>query len=543
MKTRISILFLFITHSLMLLSGTMRVNRFHPYSDIDNTIIASVEITPKDLKENELNVYIDNQVLILHLRYIEDRGEGDFGVIFQNDSMLLSASVYHHQLSGILQGTNYVYSISKDSIGNIFMYDIDVASIPEDSSPIVSSDSNTLDERQTYSLQDTVVRVALFYTADINTSFKQNLITHVSNAILHSNVSFINSNIHAKLQLVYIGETQYISDNFDDDLERFRDKNDNYMDEIHQIREIYYADICVLLTASSEYCGLGYLKSTKNNAFCAVCASSGCFSKYSFTHEIGHNIGCHHDAYVQNNTIPTYAHGYIHLDGNNSWRTIMAYDNLCSDNSCTCRRILYWSNPEISYNGIATGNNKANNARVWNERVGTVSDFYGIPATYFMTNSLFDRADYAHIIGSDYVYTIAPCHIPNGVTVTINAEEKIVLRSGFHAKAGSKLHIKIDQPITTLSTSAAVTQHVAPPSFSAPVRNIASTDGVVTSNDNKNISSEMIQATSIYTISGQLLQTFEGNQNDISNLPNGMYILQYRMNDGGVRSEKIAITK
>lgn len=58
-----------------------------------------------------------------------------------------------------------------------------------------------------------------------------------------------------------------------------------------------------------------------------------------------------------------------------------------------------------------------------------------------------------------------------------------------------------------------------------------------------NVENVMIQSTSIYTISGQLLQTIEGGQRDAAHLPNGMYILQHRMSDGSTRSEKIANNK
>ena len=540
MKTRISILFLFILHSLMSLSGTMRVNKFHSTSGIDDTIVASVEIALQDLKEDELNIHIDNQEYTLYLSYLENRSDMDWGVIFQNDSMLLSISVYYDQLSGTLRGTNYIYSMSKDSMGNIYMYELDMYSTPDDGLPVISSDSSVIPAQHRSNSQDTTIRVAVFYTSNISNSFKQNLITDVGNAILNSNASFANSNIHAKLQLVYIGETPYKSDNFYTDLDRFKEKDDGYMDEIHQIREIYYADICLLLTACTDYCGLSYVRATKNRAFCSVSAMSDCFAKYSFTHEIGHIIGCYHDEYVDTNTTPKYAHGYVHLDGGNSWRTLMAYSDLCDDNHCKCSRKLYWSNPNVTYNGIATGNNKANNARVWNERVGIVSDFYGIPATYFLTNALFNSADYANIIGSDFVYTYGQCSISSGVTVDINAKEKIVFGSGFHAKSGSKLHVKVLKHTATLSTMHFASQRLAPYSSSAPMDdNTEPTDEVTTSNSLENIESDMIQSTAIYTISGQLLHTIESGQRDAAHLPSGMYILQHRMSDGSIISTKI----
>lgn len=57
------------------------------------------------------------------------------------------------------------------------------------------------------------------------------------------------------------------------------------------------------------------------------------------------------------------------------------------------------------------------------------------------------------------------------------------------------------------------------------------------------LTSNIILSTSIYTISGQLIQTISGGQHDATHLPNGMYILQHRMSDGSMRSEKIANNK
>ena len=104
--------------------------------------------------------------------------------------------------------------------------------------------------------------------------------------------------------------------------------------------------------------------------------------------------------------------------------------------------------------------------------------------------------------------------------------------------AGSKLHIKVDTPTTTQSASSP--HRIAPHSSSAPINDTDSTDESVTNNSLENVESEVIISTSIYTISGQLLQTIAGGQHDATHLPNGMYILQHRMSDGSVKNEKIA---
>lgn len=129
--------------------------------------------------------------------------------------------------------------------------------------------------------------------------------------------------------------------------------------------------------------------------------------------------------------------------------------------------------------------------------------------------------------------------LETGSDVTLRSMDKVVLKPGFHAKSGSKLHVKVDKSTTALSTMHVAPQRLAPYSSSTPMDDTEPTDEVSTSNDLESIESEMIQSTTIFTISGQLLQTIEGGERDAAHLPNGMYILQHRMSDGGIRSSKI----
>ena len=121
-----------------------------------------------------------------------------------------------------------------------------------------------------------------------------------------------------------------------------------------------------------------------------------------------------------------------------------------------------------------------------------------------------------------------------GSDVTFSATERVVLKPGFHAKAGSNLHVKIETPTANIASAP---QRVAP---TTPSDDTNSTDEVVTNNGLESTENEVIVSTSIYTISGQLIQTISSGQHDATHLPNGMYILQHRMSDGSMRSEKIA---
>ena len=170
-------------------------------------------------------------------------------------------------------------------------------------------------------------------------------------------------------------------------------------------------------------------------------------------------------------------------------------------------------------------------------------------ANLYVQNKIYSVSDNpaverAHTIYAGYAVTdsreYGKVSLRISTDVTYLATNKVVLKSGFHAHEGSNLHVKIVDylydPITTTATS----QRVAPRSSSAPTDNTEPTSEVATSNSLENIESERIESTSIYTISGQLLQTISGGQHDAAHHQNGMYILQHHMSDGSVRSEKIA---
>ena len=130
-----------------------------------------------------------------------------------------------------------------------------------------------------------------------------------------------------------------------------------------------------------------------------------------------------------------------------------------------------------------------------------------------------------------------------GSDVTYSATEQVVLKPGFHAKAGSNIHIMINDTMCSSPQTSSAPQRMAARSSSATTDDTESTNDTPTNNTLEDMENNMIQSTTIYTISGQLIQTISGGQHDATHLPNGMYILQHRMSDGSMRSEKIANNK
>lgn len=139
---------------------------------------------------------------------------------------------------------------------------------------------------------------------------------------------------------------------------------------VQALRNTHYADLVSLWSGSGSYagfCGIGYLNSNATNysanAAYNVCDYGCAMTNLSFAHECGHNMGLRHDYYVDNALSPCdHHHGYINqtviptgLPAPARWRTIMAYNNQCSDNGFYCDRLPRWSNPTLNIAGDATG--------------------------------------------------------------------------------------------------------------------------------------------------------------------------------------------
>jgi peptidyl-Asp metalloendopeptidase len=212
------------------------------------------------------------------------------------------------------------------------------------------------------------IRVGVVASAQAVAGYAGDMQALMELAVAETNTGYTNSNIGINMELAgYYADSYSEVGDFNTDLSRFSGTSDGYLDGYHATRDAIAADVNVLIINSGSYCGLGYLNSSASSAFVVV--SRGCATGYySFAHELGHNMGAHHDPANGSNSIYTYGHGYQY---GNSWRTIMAYN--CPSN---CPRLNYWSSPQITYGGVAMGNaNQSDNRRVLIERKATVAAF------------------------------------------------------------------------------------------------------------------------------------------------------------------------
>ena len=111
------------------------------------------------------------------------------------------------------------------------------------------------------------------------------------------------------------------------------------------------ADAAALLVLGFSYCGQGYLNTIPSGYTVSVTRKSCALGYYSFGHEVGHNIGLHHNVEASTNTAYPYGHGHLIDAGTASTgvRTILAYN---ANGHST--RVNYYSNPSVNYPGTGT---------------------------------------------------------------------------------------------------------------------------------------------------------------------------------------------
>jgi len=231
------------------------------------------------------------------------------------------------------------------------------------------------------------INVLVAYTTDAKNNHSGDIESSIVLAEGNMDNSFSNSDINADVEVVHTMEVSYsatsdsdlnlcrltTSDSFDPrptsiDCDPYSTAQlSGYMQIIHEKRYEHDAQVVVLVTDAGGP-GIGWTRVPNAQYAFSVAREDRFVSTYTMAHEIGHNIGNQHNKDADENPFYPYGHGYNYNPSD--WSTIMAYPPTGSS------RINHFSNPNETFAGEATGTvADEDNARVWDNRAGTVSNF------------------------------------------------------------------------------------------------------------------------------------------------------------------------
>ncbi|MBK9216208.1 MAG: hypothetical protein IPM59_11540 [Chloracidobacterium sp.] len=215
------------------------------------------------------------------------------------------------------------------------------------------------------------IDVLVLYTAAVRTSAggDTQAQTIAQQAVDATNTAYINSKIRQRVRLVRAEFTAMVeTGSFNTELSNLRADT-----AANMRRDELRADLVAMLTNSTAACGIGYLMGppggNPNNGF-TVTARTCAVGNLTLAHELGHNMGSHHNP--ENGGTATYPYSFGHYL-NGSFRTVMSYTDPCT---AGCPRAPHFSNPDVIYNSAPTGvENARDNARSLNNTADWIANY------------------------------------------------------------------------------------------------------------------------------------------------------------------------
>ncbi len=235
---------------------------------------------------------------------------------------------------------------------------------PAEQAPVIPGDRPMISAPPVRAGQDTVMAtpvVSMLVAYTPGARYRQGgtsaMLALIQMGVADTNTALANSGANLRVRLAGTMEVaQNETGNWSNDLSNLRSTTGSTWNEVHARRASLGADQVTMVASYYGQCctnGIAYIKASYSNAFAVVKASA--FNAYTFTHELGHNIGLNH------------SDGYVNSSGR--FRTIMAYGSY--------PRIRRFSNPNLTYNGFRTGSTYDNSVKIINSNAYRMGDLTG----------------------------------------------------------------------------------------------------------------------------------------------------------------------
>ena len=153
----------------------------------------------------------------------------------------------------------------------------------------------------------------------------QGIRTLMEMLVQETNQAYSDSDVRQRIRLVAATEVDYELQNFSakDALRHLTRKEDGYMDEVHQIRDLYSADLVLLFRPVEG--GVAWIPDPSSAS--AERWGFAVSNWHAFTHELGHNMGLMHERGDDPGNLPyPYSHGYNFRHRGVPYGTIMSTD-------------------------------------------------------------------------------------------------------------------------------------------------------------------------------------------------------------------------
>ncbi len=210
------------------------------------------------------------------------------------------------------------------------------------------------------------------------------------------NLAMLNSQVPARIKVIgyYQANTNWPGPTINGALAPLEDVSDGVLDDVSNERDRLGADLVIFISddmGAAE--ASGYQPGPLASAEAYVVMDAGCFfeCELTYAHELGHNFGNGHDLTFTNppGGFSSYSRGKVSVSANKGTINAGWSEEQCPD----CVRIMYFSNPSVSFGGWTTGSAIEDNARTMRDQMYTVASYRTAQTTFvgissFTTNTL-----------------------------------------------------------------------------------------------------------------------------------------------------------